>query len=139
MKIIFFSSLLFMLFSNLSASTEIIILSECNNKKDGFIKNEYILNLEKSLMTRNFIYNDKTFKKYKITDLSIKKKNLMKRFIYEEEGIILTDKIGYPSFYTQLVFERNNTIIKIKTVINNEAAFSDLSICNKMEVFDKES
>ena len=44
---------------------EIIILSSCDNKKDGFLKNEYILDLEKSLMTRNFIYNSKSYKKYK--------------------------------------------------------------------------
>ena len=53
--------------NNLSA--EIIILSSCDNKKDGFLKNEYILDLQKSLMTRNYVYNEKTFKKYKNTDL----------------------------------------------------------------------
>ena len=42
---------------------EIVILSSCDNKKDGFLKNEYILDLKKSLMTRNYVYNDKTFKK----------------------------------------------------------------------------
>ena len=42
---------------------EIIIFSSCDNKKDGFLKNEYIINLEKSLMTRNFVYNEKTFRK----------------------------------------------------------------------------
>ena len=69
---------LFLLFLILNFSTyaysEIIILGVCNNSKDGFIKNEYILNLKKSLMTRNYIYDDKTYKKYRITDLSIKKK-----------------------------------------------------------------
>ena len=54
--------------------SEIMHLSDCKNLKNGFIKNEYILDFEKSLMTRNFIYNDKTFKKHKLTDLSIKKK-----------------------------------------------------------------
>ena len=89
-------------------SAEIIILSSCNNQKDGFLKNEYILDLEKSLMKRNYIYDSKTFKKYKSTDLSVKQENLIERFIYEDENLILTDKIGYPQFYTQLVFEKIN-------------------------------
>ena len=53
---------------------EIIILSSCDNKKDGFLKNEYILDLNQYLMTRNYIYNNKTYKKYRVTDLSVKKK-----------------------------------------------------------------
>ena len=63
---------------------ETIILSSCDNKKDGFLKNEYILDLKKSLMTRSYIYNDRTFKKYKMTDLSVKKTNTIERFIYIE-------------------------------------------------------
>ena len=90
-------------------------------------------------MTRNFIYNNKSYKKYKLTDLSIKKKNIITRFIYNEENKILTDKIGYPQFYTQLLFERDKPDIKIKTVINNEPAVSLLSKCGKIEVFDSES
>ena len=66
--------ILFTLIAANSLNAEIIILSSCDNKKDGFLKNEYILDLEKSLMTRNFVYNNKTFKKYLITDLSIKKR-----------------------------------------------------------------
>ena len=123
--------------NNLAA--EIIILSSCDNKKDGFLKNEYILDLEKSSMTRNYVYNKKTFKKYRVTDLSVKKKNSSTRFIYQEEDKILTDKIGYPQFYTQLLFERDQPSIKIKTVINNEPAVSLLSKCGKIEVFDSES
>jgi len=119
--------------------SEIIILSKCESKNDGFEKNEYILDMEKSLMTRNFIYNKKTFKKHKLTDLSVKRKNTIERFIYNEQNKIFTDKIGYPQFYTQLLFERNNLNIKIKTVINNEAAVSQLSKCKKIEIFQGES
>ena len=122
-----------------NVNSEIIILSGCKSIKDGFIKNEYILNLEKSLMTRNYIYDNKTFKKYRTTDLSIKKKNTINRIIYEKEDLILTDKIGYPQFYTQLIFERKNHDIKIKTVINNEEATSKISTCKKVETFEKES
>ena len=123
--------------NNLNA--EIIIFSACENKKDGFLKNEYVLDLEKSLMTRNFVYNDKTFKKYRVTDLSVKKENTSTKFIYQENDKILTDKIGYPQFYTQLLFEIDNPNIMIKTVINNEEGISLMSSCKKIERFEKES
>ena len=124
--------------SNLAFS-EIMILSSCKNLKDGFIKNQYTLDFEKSLMTRDYIYDSKTFKKYKSTDLSVKQENIIERFIYEDENLILTDKIGYPQFYTQLVFEKNKPLIKIKTVINGEQGISKISTCDKVEVFVKES
>ena len=136
----FFFTFLFLVsitVNNLGA--EIIILSSCDNKKDGFLKNEYILDLEKSLMTRNYIYNEKTFKKYRVTDLSVKKKNTLTKFIYRENKKILTDKVGYPQFYTQLLFEIDNPNIMIKTVINNEVAVSSMSKCKKIERFEKES
>ena len=139
----FKTKFLFLLFliSNLSTYgySEIMILAGCNNTKDGFIKNEYILDFEKSLMKRNYIYDSKTFKKYKSTNLSVKQENLIERFIYEDENLILTDKIGYPQFYTQLVFEKNKPLIKIKTVINGEQGISKISTCDKVEVFVKES
>ena len=141
-KIKFLNYLCLILFTLIAASNlnaEIIILSSCDNKKDGFLKNEYILDLEKSLMTRNFVYNNKTFKKYRITDLSVKKENTLTKFIYQEDNKILTDKVGYPQFYTQLLFEIDNPNIMIKTVINNEEAVSSMSACRKIERFEKES
>ena len=119
--------------------SEIMLLTGCKNLNDSFIKNEYILDFEKSLMIRNYIYDSKTYKKHKATDLSIKKKNTLERFMYEDKNLILTDKIGYPQFYTQLVFEKNNTIINIKTVINGEEAISKVSTCSNVEIFEKES
>ena len=56
------------------SQAEKIILSACDNKKDVFLQNEDILDLDQSIMTRNYIYNEKTYKKYRITDLSVKKK-----------------------------------------------------------------
>ncbi len=135
----FLSLIILTLFTVSSLNAEIIILSACDNKKDGFLKNEYILDLEKSLMTRNFVYNNKTFKKYRVTDLSIKKENTLTNFIYQENDKILTDKIGYPQFYTQLLFEIDNPNIMIKTVINNEEGISFMSSCKKIERFEKES
>ena len=116
-----------------------MILKECKNFKYSFIKNEYILDFEKSLMTRNYIYDSKPFKQLKLTDLSIKKENSTEKFIYRDNDLFLTDKVGYPQFYTQLVFEKNNPKINIKTVINNEEALTKISTCNIVEVFKKES
>ena len=135
----FFIIFFFILIMTNNLKAEMIILSSCENKKDGFLKNEYILDLKKSLMTRNFVYNDKTFKKLRITDLSVKKKNTTTKFIYKEDNKILTDKIGYPQFYTQLVFELENSNIMIKTVINEEVGISLLSECKKIERYEKES
>ena len=119
--------------------SEIMILTKCKNLKDSFIKNEYILDFEKSLMTRNYVYDTKTYKKHRITDLSIKKENTLEKFLYMDKDLIFTDKVGYPQFYTQLVFEKNNPMINIKTVINGEEAISKISTCNKVEFFEKES
>jgi hypothetical protein len=131
-------SLIFINFQTIVFS-EIMLLTGCKNLNDSFIKNEYILDLEKSLMTRSYVYDNKTFKKHRKTDLSIKKKNTLERFIYEDKNLILTDKIGYPQFYTQLVFQRNNQIINIKTVINNEQSLSKISTCDNVEIFEGES
>ena len=134
-------ALFLFLFINFQTSifSETMILTGCKTLKDGFLKNEYILDFEKSLMTRNFVYDNKTYKKLKLTDLSIKKDNTIERFFYQDNDLIFTDKVGYPQFYTQLLFEKNNPIIKIKTVINNEEGLTKASTCNKVEVFEKES
>jgi len=119
--------------------SEIMLLTGCKNLNDSFIKNEYILDFEKSLMIRNYVYDNKTYKKHKRTDLSVKKENTLERFVYEDKNLIFTDKIGYPQFYTQLVFEKENPTINIRTVINGEEAISNVSTCNKVELFEKES
>ena len=93
-------SIFSLLFSTQNLRSEIIIMSACDDKQDEFLKNEYILNLNELIMTRNYIYKDKTYQKYKITDLSVKKSNSFVRNIYEEDGKILTHKHGYPQFYT---------------------------------------
>ena len=131
--------LFFFLILPTKLNAEIIILSSCNNNQDGFLKNEYILDLNNFLMTRNYVYNNETYKKYRLTDLSVKKQNKIERLIYKEKNKILTEKLGYPQFYTQLVFQKNNPIIQIKTVINNESGITKISTCNKVEMFEGES
>ena len=131
--------IIFFIILPIKLNAEIIILSSCDNKEDGFLKNEYILDLDQYLMTRNYVYNNKTYNKYRVTDLSTKKKNKIERLIYKEKNKILTEKLGYPQFYTQLVFEIDSHVIEIKTVINNEEGNNILSTCKKVERFDKES
>ena len=134
-----FFIIIFFIILPIKLNAEIIVLSSCDNKEDGFLKNEYILDLDQYLMTRNYVYNNKTYNKYRVTDLSTKKKNKIERLIYKEKNKILTEKLGYPQFYTQLVFEIDSPVIEIKTVINNEEGNNILSTCKNVERFDKES
>ena len=126
-------------FSINAVKSEIIILSDCDDKQDEFLKNEYIFNLNELIMTRNYIYKENTFKKYKRTDLSVKKSNSYVRNIYEEDGKILTHKHGYPQFYTQIYFEKEKKEIFMKTVLNNEEGVSKISTCKNIEKFENES
>ena len=134
-----FVIILFVLFPAQQLKSEVIIMSLCDDQQDEFIKNEYILNLNELIMTRNYIYKEKTYQKYRITDLSVKKKNSYVRNIYEENGKILTHKHGYPQFYTQILFEKGKQEIFMKTVLNDEEGISKISTCNKVEKFKKES
>ena len=124
-------------FQNLKS--EIIILSACDDKQDEFLKNEYILNLNELIMTRKYVYKEKTYRKYKKIDLSVKKSNSYIRNIYEENGKIFTHKHGYPQFYTQIFFEKGKQEIFMKTVLNDEEGISKISTCKKIEKFKEES
>ena len=136
-KYLIFIFLVFFSFQNLKSET--IILSACDDKQDEFLKNEYILNLDELIMTRNYVYKEKTYQKYKVTDLSVKKSNTYVRNIYEENGKIFTHKHGYPQFYTQIFFEKGKKEIFLKTVLNDEEGISKISTCKKIEKFKKES
>ena len=114
-------------------------MSDCDDKQDEFLKNEYILNLNELMMTRNYVYKEKTYQKYRITDLSVKKSNSYVRNIYEADGKIFTHKHGYPQFYTQIFFEKGKQEIFLKTVLNDEEGISKISTCKKIEKFKKES
>ena len=138
-KIKYLIFLFFIVLPNQNLKSEIIIMSACDDQQDEFLKNEYILNLNELIMTRNYVYKEKTYKKHKLTDLSIKKSNSYVRNIYEEDGKILTHKHGYPQFYTQILFEKGKQEIFIKTVLNDEEGISKISTCKKIEKFDNES
>ncbi len=134
-----FVIILFVLLPAQQLKSEVIIMSLCDDQQDEFIKNEYILNLNELIMTRNYIYTEKTYQKYRITDLSVKKKNSYVRNIYKENGKIFTHKHGYPQFYTQILFEKGKQEIFMKTVLNDEVGISKISTCKKIEKFKEES
>ena len=140
MREIKFLILLQLIFFNfLNSNAEIIVFSKCDHKEDVFLKNEYILNLNELTMTRNYVYNEKTYQKYKITDLSVKKSNTYVRNIYLEDEKILTLKHGYPQFYTQILFEKDKHEIFVKAVLNDVESLSKISTCKKKEMFDRQS
>ena len=122
-----------------SLKSEIIIMSSCDDKQDEFLKNEYILNLNELVMVRNYVYKEKTYQKYRLTDLSVKKSNTYVRNIYVENEKIFTHKHGYPQFYTQILFEKGKQEVFMKTVLNDEEGISKISTCKNVEKFDKES
>tara|TARA_B100001057_G_scaffold420786_1_gene441369 strand:+ start:230 stop:658 length:429 start_codon:yes stop_codon:yes gene_type:complete len=138
-KIFIFLISFFFILPIQNIKSEIIVMSSCDDKQDEFLKNEYILNLDELIMTRNYVYKEKTYQKYRITDLSVKKSNTYVRNIYKEDGKILTHKHGYPQFYTQILFEIGKPEVFMKTVLNNEEGISKISNCNKIEKFEKES
>ena len=131
--------ILLFFFLSVKLNAEIIVLSKCDHKEDGFLKNEYILNLNELVMTRNYVFNEKTYRKYRKTDLSVKKTNSYVRNIYEEDGKIFTLKHGYPQFYTQILFEKDKQEIFIKAVLNDIESVSKVSTCEKIEKFDNQS
>ena len=138
-KIRFLIFLFFTILPLQNLKSDIIIMSACDDKQDEFLKNEYVLNLNELIMTRNYVYKEKTYQKYRVTDLSVKKSNSYVRNIYEENGKIFTHKHGYPQFYTQIFFEKGKQEIFMKTVLNDEEGISKISTCKKIEKFKEES
>ena len=138
-KVKYFIVFLLLILPLQSLKSEIIVMSACDDKQDEFLKNEYILNLNQLIMVRNYVYKEKTYQKYRLTDLSVKKSNSYVRNIYEENGKILTHKHGYPQFYTQILFEKGKQEVYMKTVLNDEEGISKISTCKKVEKFDSES
>ena len=138
-KVKYFIIFLLLILPIQNVKSEIIVMSACDDKQDEFLKNEYILNLNELIMVRNYVYKEKTYQKYRLTDLSVKKSNSYVRNIYEENGKILTHKHGYPQFYTQILFEKGKQEVYMKTVLNDEEGISKISTCKKVEKFDSES
>ena len=122
-----------------SLAAETIVFKDCSSEDYNYEKNEYILNLEKNIMTREFIYSKDTFEKLRLNDITIKKENKTTKGIIEENGLIVSEISGYPAFYTQMIFDKKNSNIKIKTVLNNTEGESLIATCKNIINYKKES
>ena len=125
------------LFQNLSA--EIIVFKDCSSEQYKYEKNDYIIDLKKELMTREFIYNEESYKRLRLNDITIKKKNKTTKGVAKVNGLIVSEISGYPTFYTQLIFDDLEKSIKIKTVLNNTEGVSLISKCQKIIKFKKQA
>jgi phage terminase large subunit len=122
-----------------SAFTEILIFKNCTSKDYEFEKNQYKLDINKGVMTREFVYTDKTYKRLRLNDLRIEKKNTSTKGITKENGKIISEISGYPTFYTQMIFDTFDKTIKLKSVLNNTEGISILSNCKKIIKYKLES
>ena len=137
MKKILLTILLLFFFQSLTA--EIIVFKDCSSEQYIYEKNDYILDLEKELMTREFIYSNDSYKKLRLNDITIKKDNTTTKGIAKIDGLIVSEIAGYPAFYTQLIFNELEKSIKIKTVLNNTEGVSLISKCQKIIKFKKQA
>ena len=134
--------ILLILFFQLSFSSsfaEILVFKNCTNKDYNFEKNEYKLDVEKGIMTRDFIYSDETYKKLRLNDTRVKKENSNTKGISKVDGQIISEISGYPAFYTQMIFDTFDKTIKIKSVLNNTEGISVISQCEKIVKYKLES
>ena len=125
------------LFQNLSA--EIIVFKDCSSEQYKYEKNDYTIDLQKELMTREFIYSEESYKKLRLNDMTIKKENKTSKGVAKIAGLIVSEISGYPAFYTQLIFDDLEKSIKIKTVLNNTEGVSLISKCQKIIKFKKQA
>ena len=121
------------------SKTEIFIFKDCKNDNYNYEKNEYILDLDKGIMTREFIYDDESYQKLRLNDINVKKKNITNKGIAKEGDLIVSEISGYPAFYTQMIFDTFDKTIKLKSVLNNTEGISILSNCEKIIKYKLES
>ena len=137
MKISFFLIFFYLFTSSLFA--EILIFRNCSSDDYEFEKNDYKIFIEKGIMIREFIYTDKTYEKLRINDIRVKKKNITTQEILVENGMIISEISGFPTFYTQLIFDTFDKTIKIKSVLHDAVAIRILSNCEKLIKYKLES
>ncbi|MDC0544940.1 hypothetical protein OAO00_00385 [Pelagibacteraceae bacterium] len=134
--------ILLILFFQLSFSSsfaEILVFKNCTNKDYSFEKNEYKINIEKGVMTREFIYSNETYERLRLNDVRVEKENSNTKGISKVDGQIISEISGYPAFYTQMIFDTFDKTIKIKSVLNNTAGISVISKCEKIIKYKLES
>ena len=69
-----FLILFFCIYSNYLFA-EILVFKNCKSKNYEFEKNEYRLDIDQGLMTREFIYTDETYERLRFDDIRVKKEN----------------------------------------------------------------
>ena len=133
-----FLILFFCVYSNFLFA-EILVFKNCKSKNYEFEKNEYRLDIDQGLMTREFIYTDETYEQLRFDDIRVKKENETTRVIIRENGLIISEISGYPAFYTQMIFDTFDKTIKLKSVLNNSEGISVISNCEKIIKYKIES
>ena len=133
-----FLILFFCIYSNFLFA-EILVFKNCKSKNYEFEKNEYKLDIDQGLMTREFIYTDETYERLRFDDIRVKKENETTRVIIRENGLIISEISGYPAFYTQMIFDTFDKTIKLKSVLNNSEGISIISNCEKIIKYKIES
>ena len=133
-----FLILFFCIYSNFLFA-EILVFKNCKSKNYEFEKNEYRIDIDKGLMTREFIYTDETYERLRFDDIRVKKENETTRVIIRENGLIISEISGYPAFYTQMIFDTFDKTIKLKSVLNNSEGISVISNCEKIIKYKIES
>ena len=133
-----FLILFFCIYSNYLFA-EILVFKNCKSKNYEFEKNEYRLDIDQGLMTREFVYTDETYERLRFDDIRVKKENETTRVIIRENGLIISEISGYPAFYTQMIFDTFDKTIKLKSVLNNSEGISIISNCEKIVKYKIES
>ena len=122
-----------------SLTAETIVFKECSSENYNYEKNDYILDLEKELMTREFVYSNDSYEKLRLNDITVKKENKTTKGVTKIDDLIVSEIAGYPAFYTQLIFNEMKKSIKIKTVLNNTEGVSLISKCQKIVKYKKQA
>ena len=133
-----FLILFFCIYSNFLFA-EILVFKNCKSNNYEFEKNEYRLDIDQGLMTREFIYTDETYERLRFDDIRVKKENETTRVIIRENGLIISEISGYPAFYTQMIFDTFDKTIKLKSVLNNSEGISVIANCEKIIKYKIES
>ena len=110
------------------SSAEILVFKNCKSEDYEFEKNEYKIDINKGLMTREFVYTDETYQRLRMNDMRIQKENTSTKEVTRENGEIISEISGYPAFYTQMIFDTFDKTIKLKSVLNNTEGISILSV-----------
>ena len=131
--------LIFFYFFTSSLFAEILIFRNCSSDDYEFEKNDYKIYIDKGMMTREFIYTDETYERLRVNDIRVKKKNITTHEVLMKNGMIISESSGFPTFYTQLIFDTFDKTIKIKSVLRDTESIRILSNCEKLIKYKLES